>query len=280
MTPQAGTGGALVVVGTPIGNLGDLSPRARDVLSSADVIACEDTRRTGRLLQLAGLPKRPLMVANEHTELGASERIVARVASGERVALVSDAGMPAVSDPGRLIVAAVVEARLPVELVPGPTALVGALVLSGLATDRFVFEGFLDRKGAARSRQLIEIAAQTRTTVFYESPKRVVRTLRDLAEVCGEERQVAVARELTKLHETVVRGPVGEVADVLEGANPKGEFVVVVSGAPVDPVAHSDDDVRALVEAEVRAGSSRRDAVQTVAEATGVPRRRVYDLSH
>jgi 16S rRNA (cytidine1402-2'-O)-methyltransferase len=274
------TEGALVVVGTPIGNLGDLSPRAREALSSADVIACEDTRRTGRLLQLAGLPKRPLMVANEHTELAASERIVDRVASGERVALVSDAGMPAVSDPGRLVVAAVIEAGLPVELAPGPTAVIGALVLSGLAGDRFVFEGFLDRKGAARTRQLTEIAEQPRATVLYESPKRVVRTLRDLADACGPEREVAVARELTKLHETVVRGPVGEVADALDSTTPKGEFVVVVSGAPDHRVDHSDDDLRAMVEAEVAAGESRRDAVQTVADATGVARRRVYDLSH
>lgn len=274
------TEGALVVVGTPIGNLDDLSPRAREALSSADVIACEDTRRTGRLLQLAGLPKRPLMVANEHTERVASERIVDRVASGERVALVSDAGMPAVSDPGRLVVAAVIEAGLSVELAPGPTAVIGALVLSGLAGDRFVFEGFLDRKGAARARQLAEIADQPRATVLYESPKRVVRTLRDLADVCGPERGVAVARELTKLHETVVRGPVGEVADALDSTTPKGEFVVVVSGAPDNTVDHSDDELRAMVEAEVAAGESRRDAVQTVADATGVARRRVYDLSH
>lgn len=272
--------GALVVVGTPIGNLADLSPRGRDALTNADLIACEDTRRTGRLLKLAGLPKRPLLVANEHTEHDAAAGIVERIAAGERVALVSDAGMPGVSDPGRRVVAAVVEAGLPVELVPGPTAVVGALVVSGLPTERFVFEGFLERKGAARQRQLAEIASQVRTTVFYESPKRVVRTLRDLAETCGPDRPIAVARELTKLHETVLRGPLASVADMLDSGTPRGEFVVVVAGAPTEQVERSDDELRAMVEAEVESGVSRRDAVQAVAEATGTPRRRVYDLSH
>ena len=272
--------GRLLVVGTPIGNLGDLSPRGREALTKADVIACEDTRRTGRLLQLAGIPKRPLIVANEHTEHERSAHIVDRIAAGETVALVSDAGMPGVSDPGQRVVAAVAAAGLSVEVVPGPTAVVSALVASGLVNDRFVFEGFLDRKGATRARQLAEIAVEPRTTVFYESPKRVAKTLIDLIAVCGPDRPVAVARELTKLHETVVRGSLAEVAEVLGTTTPKGEFVIVIGGAVPGVVDWTDGALRNEVDQLVEAGSSKRDAVTQVATATGVSRRRIYDLSH
>ncbi len=273
-------GGALVVVGTPIGNLGDLSPRGRDALGSADVIACEDTRRTGRLLHLAGIPKRPLMVTNEHTEHGRSDEICDRIRAGERVALVSDAGMPGVSDPGQRVVAAVVNAGLSVEVVPGPTAAISALVLSGLVNDRFVFEGFLARKGGDRARQLSEIAAQTRTSVIYESPKRVVKTLGDLATACGPGRQVAVARELTKLHETVLRGGLVEVSELLAAGSPRGEFVIVLAGKTDEPIERSDAELREMVDAEVAAGASRRDAAQAIADRTGLPKRRIYDITH
>lgn len=249
-------------------------------MSTADVIACEDTRRTGRLLQLAGIPKRPLMVANEHTEHDRSGHIVDRIAGGEIVALVSDAGMPGVSDPGQRVVAAVAAAGLAVEIVPGPTAVISALVASGIVNDRFVFEGFLDRKGSVRAGQLAEIAAQPRTTVFYESPKRVAKTLADLIEVCGPDRGVAVARELTKLHETTERGSLAEVAEVLAASSPRGEYVVVVAGAVAEVSEPSDAELIEMVEAEVAAGASRRDAVQTVADQTGVARRKIYDLSH
>lgn len=272
--------GSLLIVGTPIGNLGDLSPRAAEALRTADVIACEDTRRTGRLLQLAGLPKRPLIVANEHTEHSEADGIVDRIARGERVALVSDAGMPGISDPGRRVVAAVAGAGLSSEIIPGPTAVVSALVLSGLVTERFVFEGFLERKGSKRSIQLAEIAAQPRTTVFYESPKRVERTLADLAAVCGPDRVVVVARELTKLHETVVRGSVAQVQETIARSAPKGEYVIVVEGAPQRAADHSDAELVRMVNELVDGGASRRDAIQAVAEATGIPRRRIYDLSH
>ncbi len=278
--PRTASRGSLLIVGTPIGNLGDLSPRAAETLRTADVVACEDTRRTGRLLQLAGLPKRPLVVANEHTEHGQVDGIVDRIARGERVALVSDAGMPGISDPGQRVIAAVAAAGLPVEVVPGPTAVVSALVLSGLVADRFVFEGFLERKGNARSLQLNEIASQPRTTVFYESPKRVEKTLADLAAVCGPDRIVAVARELTKLHETVVRGPVAEVQVTIGQSALRGEYVIVVEGAPPVVIDRSDTELVRLVNEAVDAGASRRDAVQAVAEATGIARRRIYDLSH
>lgn len=272
--------GRLLVVGTPIGNLGDLSPRGREALTNADVIACEDTRRTGRLLQLAGIPKRPLLVSNEHTEHERSGQIVDRIARGDTVALVSDAGMPGVSDPGQRVVAAVASAGLRIEIVPGPTAVIGALVASGLVNDRFVFEGFLDRKGSTRAQQLNEIAAQPRTTVFYESPKRVAKTLSDLIDVCGADREVAVARELTKLHETVVRGTLAEVIDVIAATTPKGEYVIVVAGAVPVSVEWTDDDLRSHVDTLVASGATRRDAVSQVAVATGASRRRIYDLSH
>ncbi len=272
--------GRLLVVGTPIGNLGDLSPRGRDALTTADVIACEDTRRTGRLLQLAGIAKRPLMVANEHTEHERSAHIVDRIAAGDTVALVSDAGMPGVSDPGQRVVAAVAAAGLSVEIVPGPTAVVSALVASGLVNERFVFEGFLERKGATRAQQLADIAVQPRTVVFYESPKRVAKTLVDLLTACGPDRPVAVARELTKLHETVVRGTLAEVAEEIAATTPKGEFVIVVSGALPQVVDWTDNDLRSEVEQLVAAGASKRDAVTQVAVSTGVSRRRIYDLSH
>jgi 16S rRNA (cytidine1402-2'-O)-methyltransferase len=220
------------------------------------------------------------MVANEHTEHERSTHIVDRVARGETVALVSDAGMPGVSDPGQRIVAAVAAAGLPIEIVPGPTAVVSALVASGLVNDRFVFEGFLDRKGADRARQLAEIAVQPRTTVFYESPKRVAKTLIDLIAVCGPERPAAVARELTKLHETVVRGSLVEVAEALGAATPRGEVVIVVGGAVPHIVDWTDEALRNEVDERVGAGSSKRDAVAQVATATGVSRRRIYDLSH
>lgn len=272
--------GALVVVGTPIGNLGDLSPRARDALAAADVVACEDTRRTGRLLQLSGLGPVPLVVVNEHTEYERTSELVAQVSAGRRVALVSDAGMPAVSDPGQRVVAAVLDAGLAVEVVPGPTALVTALVLSGLATDRFVFEGFLPRKGVDRAARLAELGSERRTIVLYEAPHRLRRTLDDLAQVLGSDRPVAVARELTKLHEEVWRGSLGQAAERAGSEAPRGEHVLVLQGAPEVPARRwEDDELRDLLDEARGRGLSRRDATAAVVERTGADRRRVYDLA-
>jgi 16S rRNA (cytidine1402-2'-O)-methyltransferase len=270
--------GALVLVGTPIGNLGDLSPRAADVLAGADVVCCEDTRRTGKLLALAGIGRRPFVVLNEHSEEREVPRVVERIERGQRVALVSDAGMPAISDPGERLVAAVVAAGLAVEVVPGPSAAVAALVVSGLPAGRFVFEGFLPRKGPARRQRLAAAAAEPRTTVLYEAPHRLARTLADLVEVCGEERRVAVAREITKLHEQVWRGTLaGAVAWVAE-REPPGEIVLVLQGAPVAGPP-GDDDIVAAVRSEMAAGSSARDAARTVATRLDVPRRRAYEIA-
>jgi 16S rRNA (cytidine1402-2'-O)-methyltransferase len=270
--------GALVLVGTPIGNLGDLSPRAADVLAGADVVCCEDTRRTGKLLALAGIGRRPFVVLNEHSEEREVPRVVERIERGQRVALVSDAGMPAISDPGERLVAAVVAAGLAVEVVPGPSAAVAALVVSGLPAGRFVFEGFLPRKGPARRQRLAAVAAEPRTTVLYEAPHRLARTLADLVEVCGEERRVAVAREITKLHEQVWRGTLaGAVAWVAE-REPPGEIVLVLQGAPVAGPP-GDADIVAAVRSEMAAGSSARDAARTVATRLDVPRRRAYEIA-
>ncbi len=269
--------GSLVVVGTPIGNLDDLSPRALAALGAADVIACEDSRRTGRLLAAAGVDRGDLVVANEHTEADVATRLVDRARRGDAVALVTDAGMPAVSDPGHLLVAAFADAGLDVTVVPGPTAVATALAGSGLPTARFVFEGFLPRKGTARHERLAAVAAEQRAVVLYEAPHRVARTLDDLVQACGGERRVAVGRELTKLHEEWYRGDLaGAVAWLAD--EPKGEFVLVVAGGEPPPAA-TDDELRAALAAERGAGASNRDAVAAVVERFGVPKRRVYDLA-
>ena len=272
------TSGALVLVGTPIGNLADLSPRARDALATADVIACEDTRRTGRLLELSGIDRRPLLVINDHTEASRVREVVDRVAAGERVVVVTDAGMPGISDPGERLVRAVAAAGLRVEVVPGPSAVVSALVVSGLPAGRFVYEGFLPRKGSGRSARLRALADEQRTAVLYEAPHRVAATLADLAQACGDDRPVALVRELTKLHEEVWRGTLaGAVARVAD-VEPRGEYVLVLGGAPELEVA-DDEAIRVALAHERTSGSSTKDAVAAVAELLGVPKRRVYDLA-
>jgi 16S rRNA (cytidine1402-2'-O)-methyltransferase len=271
----------LVLVATPIGNLGDLAPRAAAALAEADCICCEDTRRTGRLLQLAGIGRRdgvPLVRVDDHTEAGRVAEVLDRVRRGERVVVVTDAGMPGIADPGeRLVVAAAAEG-LPVEVVPGPSAVVTALVVSGLPTARFVFEGFLPRQGADRTKRLAGIAAEPRTVVLYEAPHRLARTLADLAAACGEDRRAAVARELTKLHEEVRRGPLAELAAWAAASEPPGECVIVMEGAPPAAPAGSDDVAAAIAEA-LATGLSAKDAAARVAAELGVPKRVAYDAA-
>lgn len=265
----------LVLVGTPIGNLGDLAPRAVEALRGADAICCEDTRRTGRLLQHARVDRRPLVVVNDHTEVHAVAGVLERLARGERVAVVTDAGMPGISDPGERLVRAAVDAGFVVEVVPGPSAAVTALVASGLPTGRYAFEGFLPRKGSGRSARLADVAADRRTTVLYEAPHRLARTLTDLAAACGAGRHVAVGRELTKLHEEVWRGSLQAACAWVAERVPRGEVVLVLEGAP-EPVGPSDDDIDAAVRARLDAGDSPRDASATVAAELGVGKRRAY----
>ena len=272
--------GELAVVGTPIGNLGDLSPRAREVLEAADVICCEDTRRSGRLLALAGIEHGRLLALHGHNEVARAGEVVRLVLEGRRVALVTDAGMPAVSDPGARVVAAVHDAGGAVTAVPGPSAVVAAVALSGFAEARFCFEGFVPRRGAARRERLAAIASSSVPTVCYEAPSRVEALLGDLAAACGPERLVAVCRELTKLHEEVWRGPLGEAAGRWPAEAAKGEFVVVVSaGAFSAPEVPADDELAALVSELVSSGATRRDAVATVAGRLGLARRIVYDAA-
>ncbi|MEY3640216.1 MAG: hypothetical protein RLZZ199_21 [Actinomycetota bacterium] len=270
--------GALVLVATPIGNLGDISQRARDALAAADLIACEDSRHSGRLVKHLGIADPHYVVVNEHTERDTTKRIIETIEAGRTVALITDAGTPAISDPGAVVVRAVIDAGLAVSAVPGPAALVMALVLSGLPTTRFVFEGFLPRSGADRERRLADIAAEERTVVLYESPHRIVRTLDDLVAACGDHRRVAVARELTKLHEDVWRGTIHEASAHFATNEPQGEFVVVVDGAPPAPAA-DDELIARVVDEALAAGLSVRDAADRAATTLGVPRRAAYRIA-
>jgi len=278
---SSGSGGvgALVVVGTPIGNLGDLSPRAVEALATADVVYCEDTRHSRKLLAHAGITGVPLRSLHEHNEDDRVDEVVGAVAAGRTVALVSDAGMPAVSDPGARVVAAMATAGLAVTVVPGPSAVLAALVASGLATDRFCFEGFLPRSGRDRTERLAAVATESRTTVLFESPVRTAATLRDLAAACGYDRPVAVARELTKLHEEVWRGSLAAAAEwAADGV--RGEVVLVLAGAPEVPAVDVGDEVLlAALATQTASGARTRGAVDRVAADHGVPRRRVYELA-
>ncbi len=287
--------GTLYVVGTPIGNLGDLSMRAAATLAAVDAIVCEDTRRTGGLLahlrnnpHLLGASdpgaavevRRPdLLVANEHTEYTRIPEVLERLGRGEALALVTDAGMPTVSDPGASMIAAVADSGHRVVVVPGPTAIASALALSGLPTERFVFEGFLPRKGADRRDRLAALAGEPRTIVLYEAPHRLVRTLRDLVAACGADRRLSVARELTKLYEEVDRTTLAEAARRFGDEPPRGEFVLVIEGAPVPSGVVSDAELAELIDRHLAAGDTTRDTVSAVVAATGQPKRRIYDLA-
>ncbi len=275
---RADAGGVLVLVATPIGNLGDLAPRAVDELARAGTIVCEDTRRTGRLLAHAGVRDARLLAVHEHNEASQVPVVLARLAAGERVAVVTDAGTPGVSDPGERLVRAAIDAGHRVEVVPGPSAAIAALVVSGLPTGRFCVEGFLPRTGPERTARLSALAGEERTTVLFEAPHRLDRTLADLATACGADRRVVIARELTKLYEDVWRGTLGDALAVEADHGPRGEHVIVLEGAaPAAPP--TDDDVEAAVQTELAAGASARDAAAAVAAALGVPRRRAYAVA-
>ena len=263
---------ALYIVATPIGNLGDLTMRARDILAAADLVACEDTRITGKLLTAFGL-KRPLIAYNDHNADKVRPTLLDALRQGKAVALVSDAGTPLVSDPGYKLVRDVAAAGLAVTAAPGPSALLTALVLAGLPTDRFLFAGFLPPKSGARRTALGELAAVPATLVFYESGPRLAASLADMAAVLGD-RPAAVARELTKLFEEVRRDPLSALAaHYAEAGPPKGEIVVVV-GAPAAQAASADTLDAALRRALT--DNSTRDAAALVAGETGLPRKQVY----
>ena len=270
--------GRLVLVSTPIGNLGDLTPRAVEALKACALICCEDTRHSGKLLSHAGVSGVRLAVANEHTEEARTHEVLGLLAAGSDVAVVTDAGTPGISDPGARLVRAAADAGHVVTAVPGPAALVMALVISGLDSTRFVFEGFIPRSGRERTSRIAEVAAERRTIVLYEAPHRVLRTITDLAAACGPQRRVALARELTKLHEEVWRGTLAEAVVHLTERAPRGEYVLVVEGAPVSEAA-TDDAIVAALHMALAGGVDRRTAIATVMVGTGAAKRRVYDLA-
>ncbi len=278
--PGGVEGGALVLVATPIGNLGDLSPRAVEVLSTADVIYCEDTRHSRKLLTHAGITGGRLRSLHQHNEDDRIDEVIGSVAGGRTVAMVSDAGTPGISDPGCRVVAAAAKAGLKISVIPGPSAGLAALVTSGLPTDRFCFDGFLPRAGKERRHRLAALAAETRTTVLFEAPGRLAATLAELARELGDQRQVAVARELTKLHEQIWRGTAVGAATWAASAPVRGEVVIVVAGAAEAPeVRVEDGQLREALEVRLARGERTRGAVDAVAEEFGVARRRVYDLA-
>lgn len=266
------------MVATPIGNLEDLSPRAARELSEADVIACEDTRRTRRLLSHAGITGQELLAVHDHNEAAQARRVLALVESGSRVALVADAGTPGISDPGQRVASAVAAAGGQLRVVPGPSAATAALVVSGLATGRWCFEGFIPRRGSERGARLDAVAAERRTTVIFEAPHRLASTLSELARRCGAARQVAVARELTKLHEEVWRASLGEAVERVSAHEPRGEHVVVLAGAPA-PDEPSDEELDRAVAAGLGAGGATRQVADAVAVALNVSRRRAYQAA-
>lgn len=265
----------LWLVATPIGNLGDLAPRAVEVLGSAALVCCEDTRRTGKLLQHAGIRAERLVVCNDHTEFERIDDVRCVLDSGRDVAVVSDAGTPGISDPGERLVAAAIESGHTVSAVPGPAAATMAVTISGFESGRYVYEGFLPRKGRERTDRLGEVAAEHRTVVLYEAPHRIERTLADLRDVCGPNRRVAIGRELTKLHEETVRGTLGTI----EVGEPRGEYTIVLAPVEPTPLDASDDAVRSLLTDHLERGASTRDAASEVAERTGRRRRDVYQLA-
>jgi 16S rRNA (cytidine1402-2'-O)-methyltransferase len=268
--------GALILVGTPIGNLGDLAPRAVEALRAADVIACEDTRHSRKLLTASGIDGR-LISVHGHNERSKTTELVESMLAGTRLAFITDAGMPGISDPGERLVEAALAAGVPVEVVPGPSAVIAALVVSGLPTDRFVFEGFLPRKGKDRTTRLAEIAAERRTAVLYEAPHRLDSLIDDLAEVCEATRRVVIARELTKKFEEVWRGTLEDAVVRVADIEARGEHVVVLEGARGKQA--SADDVRTALEDLHAAGVDRREAVAEVTSDLGVAKRQVYDVA-
>ena len=265
--------GTLYLVGTPIGNLGDMTDRARETLRTVGLVAAEDTRRTGRLLAHFGIEARMVSLF-EGNEARRTEELLEKLRSGRDVAVVSDAGMPGLSDPGHRLVRACVEEGIEVRVVPGPTAAVSALVVSGLPADRFAFEGFLPRRAGERRLRLREVAEDRRTLVLFESPRRVVTLLREVVAELGD-RRVAIARELTKLHEEVIRGRASEVLGTIQDLGLRGEVVVVIEGSR-EPEALDLEELVAEARALVAAGRRKRDAAAEVARKRGASANAIY----
>lgn len=271
--------GMLYLVPTPIGNLGDISQRCRETLEAADFIAAEDTRVSLKLLNHLGL-KKPLVSYYEHNRAESGPRILQRILAGETCALVSDAGSPAISDPGEDLVALCAQNGVTVSAIPGPCAVITALSISGLPTGRFTFEGFLSTNKKSRLAHLRALEAEQRTMVFYEAPHKLRSTLQDLLAAFGPDRRISLCRELTKLHEEVIRTSLQGAVDYYKELDPRGEYVLVLAGAgPVETAACTLEDALALVEAKTAQGLSRKDAVKQTAQETGIPRNTLYEAS-
>ena len=271
--------GTLYLVGTPIGNLADLSDRAKKVLAEVDFVAAEDTRNSGKLLAAFGI-KKPMVSYFEHNKKEHGEQIAARLTAGESCALVTDAGMPAISDPGEDIVRLCAERGIPVSVIPGPCAAVSALALSGLSTSRFVFEGFLSTASAERKASLAMLKAETRTAILYEAPHKLLSTLRDLYDALGD-RRIALCRELTKLNEEVIRTTLSEAVTRYENADIRGEFVLILAGASEEErqkdAFWANWDVPAHVAYYVGEGMTKNEAVKAVARDRGTAKSEIYN---
>ena len=271
--------GMLYLVPTPIGNLGDISPRARQTLEEADFIAAEDTRVSLKLLNHLGI-KKSLVSYYEHNKDFKGNIILDRILAGETCALVSDAGSPAISDPGEDLVKLCAEHGITVCAIPGPCAVITALSISGQATGRFCFEGFLSTAKKSRREHLEALKNETRTMIFYEAPHKLLNTLEDMAAVFGGDRSISLCRELTKLHEEVVRTTLQEAIEKYTENAPKGEFVLVIAGAaPVEKEVASEEDAAQMVKRLMEEGLSRKDAIKQTAKALDLPKNVVYDAA-
>jgi 16S rRNA (cytidine1402-2'-O)-methyltransferase len=269
--------GRILLLGAPLGNPADASARFREALATADVVAAEDTRRLARLARDLGVTVTGTVVSYfEGNEARRTPELVAAAQAGSQVALVTDGGMPSVSDPGYRLVTAALDAGVPVTSAPGPSAVTTALALSGLPCDRFCFEGFLPRRAGARRARLAELAAEERTLVCFEAPHRIAATLADLVATFGADRPAALCRELTKTHEEIRRGTLAELAGWADESAPRGEITLVIGGAVVEASSADPEELRAAVAARQAAGASKRDAIIAVAQERGLRRRDVY----
>ena len=270
----------LYLVGTPIGNLSDISPRVRETLEKVDFIAAEDTRNTLKLLNYLGI-KKPMISYFEHNKRQRGEEILGKIRGGQIGALVTDAGMPAISDPGEDLVALLYEEGYTVTAVAGPCAFVCGLILSGLPTGRFCFEGFLSTAKKSRNEHLSALKNETRTMIFYESPQKLKNTLQDLIKTFGSDRRCALTREISKLHEQVLRGTLGELAEHYENEAPRGEYVVIIEGAKEVITENFWDNwsVEEHLEHYKAMGKSNMDAIKAVAKDRGVPKNEIYKVS-
>lgn len=274
------SGGQLILAATPLGNILDASPRLKETLEQADLIAAEDTRRAKRLFADLNLDiKAPVISLFEENEIEKIPDIIEKLKNGSKVVVISDAGTPAISDPGYRLVNKVIEENISITVIPGPSAVLSALILSGLPTDRFSFEGFIARKGKERTEILNNLNTQSRTMIIFESPRRTLQTLQDIQEIVGDDRKAAVVREISKTYEEVIRGSLKELVAWANSKEVLGEITLVIAGVENTGKKEVDDQAIAEVKQLIAAGSSFKDAVQEVSTQRGLSRRELYEAS-